>query len=711
MSIAPPKLLAGAALLYWGYLTGHIAAALPAAILLESNSWLNLRWDLTRKSYIRAWHFCLVCGVFIAAIAWLNGMTAWNAHTIFVWAPFIMMPMELAQRFGNADKIPLNSFSFFAHRKMLQDIEEGRDISPRMINTSYPYIAIVLLATAKASQNELYHFIGLSLLIGACFYGSMRKNGYRPWAWTSALLLVIIFAHISQWGMYKLRRYYRGGENITINQHPSANEAKTSIGRLGRIKSSPHIFWRMQVNGGRIPKLLSSAVYNHYSGAIWSHEYRDSQESQYDESGYRGYQSAAASKPEDRDIRWFTEKPPTLTETAPIAIIGEVDAKRKEHPLPLPHRFLAIGDLDAEAFIECNRLGTVRMANPNYNVVEYAIWPGDFSTTEEPPEQRRDPRINLDLAIPSEERAALKRVCQQLDLYNPALTTAAKIQKIRRFFSDEFKYSTHLTTPRFDRGKRDASISLFLEESRTGHCEYFATATTLLLREAGIPARYCIGFAVSERNATREEWVMRGQHAHAWSRAWIEQNNSKGELVGYWENVDLTPPSWQSMDLGNTDSWNQQIADWSQRLSEDFLIWRTREANKNRVYVAIGAIITLMALWILWRLWQTRQRHIHSKAHYYQRPQDSPHTALHKLEHLAAKKIGPRPVGTPLCQWLQGILFLDQPSQNELRTLLASAIALHSAIRFDPVGAAPSEHQKLNELCASLKPAIKNLPS
>lgn len=204
---------------------------------------------------------------------------------------------------------------------------------------------------------------------------------------------------------------------------------------------------------------------------------------------------------------------------------------------------------------------------------------------------------------------------------------------------------------------------------------------------------------------------MRGQHAHAWCRAWVEENNTKGEPVGHWEDVDLTPPSWQSMGMANTDSWNQKIADWSQRLSEDFLIWRTREANKTRVYLVIGAIVGLMALWILWRLWQTRQRNIHSKAHYYQRPEDSPHTALHKLEHLAAKKIGPRPVGTPLCQWLQGILFLDQPSQNELRTLLASAIALHSTIRFDPAGAAPSQHQKLNELCASLKPAIKNLPS
>ena len=33
MSTSPPKLLVGLALLYWGYLTGHLAAAIPAALL------------------------------------------------------------------------------------------------------------------------------------------------------------------------------------------------------------------------------------------------------------------------------------------------------------------------------------------------------------------------------------------------------------------------------------------------------------------------------------------------------------------------------------------------------------------------------------------------------------------------------------------------------------------------------------------------------
>lgn len=712
MSTSPPRLLAGAALLYWGYLTGHLAAAIPAAVLIESGALLKIRWDFSYDSYVRAWHFSILCGVLAAFLVWISGMKVWNVHIIFVWAPFILLPVELAQRFGKADKMPLNTFSFFASRQMKHDIQQGLEVSPRMINTGYPYIAITLVATAKAARDSDLHFIGLILIISMCLFAYVRRGGYRPWAWASAILLLIIFSLISQWGMTQLYRYYRGGgEHNATSQNMSANETNTSIGRLGRIKLNPRIFWRMQVAQGRTPKRLGAAVYNSYSRARWSHEFRTRADEEYDDEGYRPQNSAAASAEESRDIRWFTEETPKLTNSPALTIIGRVDAKVTERPLPLPHKFLAIGDLDAESSIECNRLGTVRLANPNYNVVEYSVWPGDVSTTEEPPYQTSRRQGNLDLTLPASEREALQRICGQLDLYNPSLTTKDKIDKIKRFFFEHFEYSTHLTTPRFDRGKRSKSISIFLEETRTGHCEYFATATTLLLREAGVPARYCIGFAVHERDVKRDEWIIRGQHAHAWCRAWIEKTSASGDVTGSWEDVDLTPASWRAMELAGSATWNRKLADWWQRAREDFLIWRTREANKTKVFTVIAAVVSLLLLWILWRLWSTRQRDVYAKPNHYQRPEDSPLTALHKLERLAAKKMGPRPVGKPLCQWLLGILNRDPSSVVELQKLLRPAITLHSAIRFDPAGAAPGQAEKLTELCELLKKAIKKMPS
>ena len=51
------------------------------------------------------------------------------------------------------------------------------------------------------------------------------------------------------------------------------------------------------------------------------------------------------------------------------------------------------------------------------------------------------------------------------------------------------------------RTRPDSDVSAlddFLNRSRAGHCEYFATATVLLLRAAGIPARYATGYSVQE---------------------------------------------------------------------------------------------------------------------------------------------------------------------------------------------------------------------
>jgi hypothetical protein len=54
----------------------------------------------------------------------------------------------------------------------------------------------------------------------------------------------------------------------------------------------------------------------------------------------------------------------------------------------------------------------------------------------------------------------------------------------------------------------------FLENSQTGYCVHFATAATVLLRSAGIPARYVTGYAVPARKGKTTN--VTGEYAHAW---------------------------------------------------------------------------------------------------------------------------------------------------------------------------------------------------
>lgn len=75
----------------------------------------------------------------------------------------------------------------------------------------------------------------------------------------------------------------------------------------------------------------------------------------------------------------------------------------------------------------------------------------------------------------------------------------------------------------------------FLFERRMGHCEYYASALTLMARSVGIPARVVTGYIASDFNPVTGQYVVRESNAHAWVEAEV--------APGYWRTFDGTPPS------------------------------------------------------------------------------------------------------------------------------------------------------------------------
>ena len=89
--------------------------------------------------------------------------------------------------------------------------------------------------------------------------------------------------------------------------------------------------------------------------------------------------------------------------------------------------------------------------------------------------------------------------------------------------------------------------------SSGGHCEYFATALALMLRQEGIPARVVTGYRSSEWDEESQTLTIRGRHAHAWVEAHVE---------GAWLTLDSTPPSLRdAANLGFFASLGQWITD------------------------------------------------------------------------------------------------------------------------------------------------------
>jgi len=106
-------------------------------------------------------------------------------------------------------------------------------------------------------------------------------------------------------------------------------------------------------------------------------------------------------------------------------------------------------------------------------------------------------------------------------------TDAAVVDKAMNYFRDKpFEYT--LTPEPIP----DDVVDGFLFETRSGFCEHYAGALTVLMRAAGIPARVVAGYQGAERAASGDFWTVRQSDAHAWSEVWLPGQG--------WRRVDPT---------------------------------------------------------------------------------------------------------------------------------------------------------------------------
>ena len=135
---------------------------------------------------------------------------------------------------------------------------------------------------------------------------------------------------------------------------------------------------------------------------------------------------------------------------------------------------------------------------------------------------------------------------------NPGLRSSKenekRADKIVKHLRDSGEYSYTLNIPQREFRDVDPVIE-FLTKTRTGHCEYYATALVLLLRADGIPARLVGGFKGGEVNALTGFFEVQQRHAHAWveayiGRRWItldatpsnERADAVDSVAGFWRN-------------------------------------------------------------------------------------------------------------------------------------------------------------------------------
>lgn len=180
-----------------------------------------------------------------------------------------------------------------------------------------------------------------------------------------------------------------------------------------------------------------------------------------------------------------------------------------------------------------------------------------------------------------------------------SLSTELKCSLVEQYFWRNYTYALGTSLGRRNRYRLVAAF--LTDERRMGHCEYFASASALLLRVMGVPTRYVTGFVVEEKNEVGEYWVARDRDAHAWVEAWDESSQT-------WRIVESTPA--EGVPQGDANDAQHQLVDalktmyrrWRASLQErdiqEELTARAAELLSPSTMLTIGCLAALGAVYL-----------------------------------------------------------------------------------------------------------------
>ena len=130
------------------------------------------------------------------------------------------------------------------------------------------------------------------------------------------------------------------------------------------------------------------------------------------------------------------------------------------------------------------------------------------------------------LQVPKDIPESIKKLARKLS--RGTKNSMEKVQRVIRYFKEnDYKYTLKLEHYEGD------PLEDFLFRKKKGNCEYYATATAILLRLMGVPARVISGFHGAIKNDYGNYYVVINGMAHVWVEAYVN---------GIWITVDTTPP-------------------------------------------------------------------------------------------------------------------------------------------------------------------------
>ena len=294
------------------------------------------------------------------------------------------------------------------------------------------------------------------------------------------------------------------------------------------------------------------------------------------------------------------------------------------------------------------------------------------------------PATSQDLQIPKGFDPAIrelaKSVTRQLD------SDMARAEALEHHLRSSYRYSLESAMVSQNR----TPLSEFLFQTREGHCEYFASAMTMMLRSIRIPARLVTGFSATVRNPLTGYFDVRVIDGHAWTEAWID---------GRW--ITFEPTAYYSLpEPGHTPVTAEQIRQYTEEMLRQDAVISDGEFSVTgllgsiwiTLYTAVVIVLawlrlvleTLWPLWVAlaalavtalftterwwpwWRAWRSLQRIRNCPA---AAAEDTLHFCLFHLQQTACVRAEPRARDEAVRDWAQRVVIAigDNPSLLYLR--------------------------------------------
>lgn len=538
-----PPLFIGFSTIFWGFCAGWEVFSIVAAVIFEAHNLIKTRFDLQKKDFVRISDLSSLVMFILLFYSYVENEPRMIFLGFITTLPIIFMPLLFAQLFSTSDKVVIGT-------KFGKRIHAHAPVDIRTL-----YILSVLFATAAANIKSVWFIALFMLIIFVVLSGTVKDlksfKRYLKFCFVAVFITVLIGATVVGGHFLISRKMMQWYNDWYASLSADPFKTSTSMGEIGKMKLSGEIVFRVYPDEPSIPLYMKQSDYNVVVNNTW----------------YSRPKKTDSIFP-DSDMEWQFFGAGEGKKKMKISIW--MNKNKGEGVLPLPNGAKRAVELDV-AGIERSILGAV--------YVEEGPELLEFTITYDPEESFEPMPGRSDLFVPREEQAVIDEVMRQNGLIGA--THEETLENIERFFAG-FTYTLDLKNKAYE-----SVLSDFLNNTHAGHCEYFATATVLMLRSAGIAARYRTGYMLDEYDSFENALVARKRDAHAWVTAYIGER---------WIDVDTTPPQWKSAD-SDGKSFFEPVSDFMSWIKMKYENYRRKKSSEfNRILIAAASILTIFLM-------------------------------------------------------------------------------------------------------------------